>query len=82
MLASSLDAAFGIVREAVEKENVPGAIALVAQQGKIIREEAFGLCDIESKRPKVAETLKGMFGESKDATNRGRALILSVRQRD
>src|SRR4051794_39850858 len=66
--ASSLDEAFGIVRDAVAKENVPGAIALVAQHGKIIREEAFGLCDVESQRPMTPATLCWIASITKPVT--------------
>ena len=51
MAPTSLDGAFQLVQDAVENDNVPGAIALVAQQEKIVREEAFGLCDVENNRP-------------------------------
>src|ERR1041384_1579949 len=44
---NSLDSAFRLVREAVEKGEVPGAIALVARGGSILRQEAHGLRDIE-----------------------------------
>src|SRR5262245_8018153 len=54
--ASSLDEAFGIVRLAVEEENIPGAIALVTLRGKIIREEAFGFCDVKHQTPMTTTT--------------------------
>lgn len=44
-----LDAAFLLVREAVGKDEVPGALALVARRGRVVREEAFGLADLENK---------------------------------
>src|SRR5207253_10994137 len=53
----SLDAAFRIVEDAVASENIPGAIALVAQHGKILREEAYGLSDVENKTPMTPRTL-------------------------
>jgi CubicO group peptidase (beta-lactamase class C family) len=39
--------AFRRIREAVERGDVPGAIALVADREKILRQEAFGVCDLE-----------------------------------
>src|SRR4051812_5678424 len=66
--ASSLDAAFSIVRDAVTNENVPGAIALVVQHGKIIREEAFGLCDVEDQRPMTPTTLCWIASITKPVT--------------
>src|SRR5206468_1492797 len=53
----SLDKAFRLVREAVEKDEVPGAIALVARDGTILRHEAYGLSDIENQRPFTTNTL-------------------------
>lgn len=44
----SLEAAFKLVQDAVAKGQVPGAVALVAHQGRIVREEAYGLCDVEN----------------------------------
>ena len=53
----SLDNAFRMVREAVEKDEVPGAIALVARGGTILRHEAHGLRDIENELPFTTNTL-------------------------
>src|SRR5204862_4653457 len=55
--ADPLDPAFRLVREAVEKEEVPGAIALVARGGTILRHEAYGLRDIENQLPFTTNTL-------------------------
>src|SRR5262245_10614752 len=44
-----LDNAFESIEAAVKRGDVPGATALVARQGKIVREEAFGLSDVENK---------------------------------
>ena len=43
----SLDSAFRLVRAAVEKDEVPGAVALVARGGTILRHESYGLRDLE-----------------------------------
>ncbi len=53
----ALDEAFRGLREAVEKDEVPGAMALVARKGKILRSEAYGLCDLENRRPFEKNTL-------------------------
>src|SRR5437868_12231522 len=66
--ASSLDTAFGIVRDTLIKDNVPGAIALVAQHGKIIRDEAFGQCDVENQRPMTPTTLCWIASITKPVT--------------
>jgi CubicO group peptidase (beta-lactamase class C family) len=52
-----LDAALRLVSEAVERNEVPGAIALVARDGKVLRHEAFGLRDIENQLPFTTNTL-------------------------
>jgi CubicO group peptidase (beta-lactamase class C family) len=64
----SLDPAFGRVRTAVEKNEVPGAIALVARRGRIIRQEAFGLRDIESQLPFTTNTLCWIASITKPVT--------------
>src|SRR5438477_3444002 len=66
--AASLDGAFWLVQEAVEKDNIPGAIALVAQHGKIIREEAFGLSDVEHTTPMTPRTLCWIASITKPVT--------------
>src|SRR5439155_9710140 len=64
----SLDAAFRLVREAVEKGEVPGAIALVARGGKILRHEAYGLRDIENQLPFTTNTLCWIASITKPVT--------------
>jgi CubicO group peptidase (beta-lactamase class C family) len=63
-----LDPAFRLVREAVEKDEVPGAIALVARGGIILRHEAFGLRDIESQLPFTTNTLCWIASITKPVT--------------
>src|SRR5688572_30102004 len=46
-----VESAFRLVREAVEKSEVPGAIVLVARGGRILRQEAFGRSDLENEIP-------------------------------
>ena len=45
---ASLDTAFRLVKDAVARGDVPGAVALVARSGTIVREEAYGLADVEN----------------------------------
>ena len=66
--ADSLDAAFGLVRDAVRTNQVPGAIAFVARQGQIIRHEAFGLRDIENQLPFTTNTLCWIASITKPVT--------------
>jgi CubicO group peptidase (beta-lactamase class C family) len=65
---SALDSAFAIVQEAVAKGEVPGAVALVSQRGQIIREEAFGLADVERKTPFTPRTLCWIASITKPVT--------------
>jgi CubicO group peptidase (beta-lactamase class C family) len=53
----SLDDAFQLVQDAVARGDVPGAVALVARDGKVLREEAYGLCDAEHKVPFTPNTI-------------------------
>jgi CubicO group peptidase (beta-lactamase class C family) len=66
--ANSLDGAFSIVREAVEKNEMPGAIALVARNGHVLRHEAFGLRDIENRVPFTTNTLCWIASITKPVT--------------
>ena len=63
-----LEPAFRLVREAVEKNEVPGAIALVARGGKILRQEAYGLRDIENQLPFTTNTLCWIASITKPVT--------------
>ena len=66
--AGSLDDAFDLIRKAVEVDEVPGAIALVARDGRIVRHEAFGLRDIESQLPFTTNTLCWIASITKPVT--------------
>jgi CubicO group peptidase (beta-lactamase class C family) len=66
--AAKLDAAFDFVRTAVANGDVPGAIALVTQHGKVIREEAFGLADVENKIAMQPNTLCWIASITKPVT--------------
>jgi CubicO group peptidase (beta-lactamase class C family) len=65
---SSLNEAFAIVQRAVAEENIPGAIALVAQRGKVVREEAFGVSDVKQKTPMTPATLCWIASITKPVT--------------
>ena len=64
----SLDPAFRLVREAVEKDQVPGAVALVARGGTILRHEAYGLRDIENQLPFTTNTFCWIASITKPVT--------------
>jgi len=63
-----LDAAFNLIHEAVEKGEVPGAIALVAHNGRIVRQEAIGLSDPEQQTPFRTNTLCWIASVTKPVT--------------
>ena len=63
-----LEPAFRRVKEAVERDEIPGAIALVARDGKVLRHEAFGLSDPEKGVPFRKETLCWMASITKPVT--------------
>lgn len=63
-----LDAAFEHVRATIAQGEIPGAIALVAKDGKILREEAFGLADVQHKTPFTPQTLCWIASITKPVT--------------
>src|SRR5437867_1245843 len=67
-LGESLEPAFRLIREAVERKEVPGAIALVARGGAILRHEAYGLSDIENQLPFATNTLCWIASITKPVT--------------
>jgi CubicO group peptidase (beta-lactamase class C family) len=66
--AERLETAFGDVRKAVTDGEVPGAAALIAQRGKVLRHEALGLCDVEQKRLFTTDTLCWIASITKPVT--------------
>ncbi len=64
----ALEPAFRRVKEAVERDEVPGVIALVARDGKVLRHEAFGLSDPEKGVPFRTDTLCWMASITKPVT--------------
>ena len=63
-----LDSVFGLVRKAVEGKEIPGAIALVARNGRVVRQEAYGHRDIEAQLPFTTNTLCWMASITKPVT--------------
>jgi len=63
-----LSAAFAILERAVAQNEIPGAVALVAQHGKIAREQAFGLRDIENRIPFTTDTICWIASITKPVT--------------
>jgi len=63
-----LDVAFRVVKSAVAEEKVPGAIGLVSQNGRILREEAHGHSDALRQRPMTPRTLCWIASITKPVT--------------
>ena len=60
--------AFALLKRAVAQRQIPGAVALVARHGKVIREEAMGLCDIENQVPFRTDTICWLASITKPVT--------------
>jgi CubicO group peptidase (beta-lactamase class C family) len=60
--------AFRMLRDAVDHDEIPGYIALVARDGKIIRHEAYGLREIDEKLPFTTNTLCWIASITKPVT--------------
>lgn len=63
-----LEGAFRLLRDAVDRGEVPGYIALVARHGQVLRHEAYGLCDLENQRPFTTNTLCWIASITKPVT--------------
>jgi CubicO group peptidase (beta-lactamase class C family) len=66
--SASLDSAFALIREAVAKNEVPGAIALVARNGEVLRHEAYGLRDLDNQLHFTTNTLCWIASITKPVT--------------
>lgn len=55
--ATHLDPAFEVVRIAVAEGKVPGAVGVISQQGRVLREEAYGHSDAMLQQPMTPRTL-------------------------
>lgn len=64
----ALDTAFRVVRDAVEKDQVPGAIALVVRGGQVLRHEAMGWSDPVERVPFTTNTLCWIASITKPVT--------------
>lgn len=64
----NLGPAFTTLRDAVDRGDVPGYIALVARHGQVLRHEAYGWCDLENQRPFSTNTLCWIASITKPVT--------------
>ena len=65
MSAGVLQAGVGLFREAVEKDDLRGAVLLVARRGKVVLHEAVGWRDKENRLPMERDTLFRMASNTK-----------------
>ncbi len=69
--AEKLDLAVSLIRHAVEDDEIPGAVVLVARRGQVILHEAFGHRDLKRKVPMQKNALFRMASNSKAVTSAG-----------
>jgi CubicO group peptidase (beta-lactamase class C family) len=76
----SQDRAFQLLRDAVDKGELPGYIALVKRNGTVIRHEAFGLRDIEKNLPFATDTLCWIASITKPVTVAAAMTLVDARK--
>ena len=59
------------VNAAVTAGEIPGAVALVVRDGKIVYHKAFGYADIKSKRPMTTDAIFRIASMTKAITSTG-----------
>ncbi|MDA1272928.1 MAG: serine hydrolase [Verrucomicrobia bacterium] len=64
----TLDRAFKLLNDAVDRGELPGYIALVARDGEILRHETRGVSDIEAQEPFTTNTLCWIASITKPVT--------------
>lgn len=74
--AGRLDRAVSIVRHAVEDDEIPGVVVLVARRGRVVLCEAFGFRDIERTQPMQTDSLFRLASNSKAVTAAGIMLLV------
>ena len=71
-----LERAASIIRNSVTDKQIPGAVILVARQGKVILLEAYGFRDQEHRLPMQTNSLFRMASNSKAVTAAGIMLLV------
>lgn len=74
--ADKLDRALSIVCHAIEDDEIPGAVVLVARRGRVVLHEAFGFRDLDRTRPMQTNSLFRMASNSKAVTFAGIMLLV------
>lgn len=70
-----LQDAISIIRHAVDDDEIPGAVVLIARQGRVIFHEAFGFRDPDKQTPFKPNSLFRMASNSKAVTAAGILLL-------
>lgn len=71
-----LELALSVVRHAVEDDEIPGAVVLVARRGRILLHQAYGFRDLERTKPLRIDSLFRMASNSKAVTAAGIMLLV------
>ena len=58
-----------MLEEAIEQDQIPGAVALVARNGKIVYHKAFGMADNESNRSLQRDDIFRIASQTKAITS-------------
>jgi CubicO group peptidase (beta-lactamase class C family) len=67
-----------VIRRHVDQKRIAGAVTLVARKGRVVQFEAYGVMDVESKRPMARDTLFRMASSTKPVT--GVAVMMLVEE--
>lgn len=71
----SLNQAASLIEEAVVEDKIPGAVILVAREGKVILHKAYGHRNLQRTRPMQVDSLFRMASNSKAITAAGIMLL-------
>ena len=71
-----LEQAVSIVQHAIEDNEIPGAVVLVARKGRVIFHEGFGYRDLQKTLPMKRDSLFRMASNSKAVTATGIMLLV------
>jgi len=58
-----------IINEAIEENDIPGAVALIAHKGKVVYQKAFGKADTESNRAMKTDDIFRIASQTKAITS-------------
>lgn len=67
--AERLDWVDNMIQESIDKEEIPGAVALVARNGKIVYHKAFGMADTENGKKQEKDDIFRIASQTKAITS-------------